>query len=225
MQITHDEYTTQLAGRYSKLAPVWTEKIRRMGFCRAYDDLFIQIREWMPLLRDSGPKQVLDMGIGSGDLSHSLVKLFPIQIHLAGVDISRAMLQESESKLAPHTLSFTGIHEKIESTGLPAGQYDLVLAAHVLEHLEQPNRGFEEIHRLLKPGMPLVLVMTRCNIGWLYLSLQWQIHCSRTQKLRQILPGLGFENIRFIRLYGMCNMMSLACIAFKKQTYTKTDRV
>lgn len=216
MQTGKDHYTIQLARRYSILAPVWTDKIRRMGFCSAYDELFANLRQWEPFLGDSDLNRVLDVGIGSGDLSNSLIKIFPGQIHLTGVDISKAMLQESSRKLAGRSLSFTGVHGKLESTGLPGGQFDLVLAAHVIEHLEQPDRGFTEIHRLLKPGRPLVLVMTRCNISWLYLYLQWQIHCSRTRKLRQILPVIGFENIRFIPLTGMSKMMSLACIAFKR---------
>ncbi|MBD3276304.1 MAG: hypothetical protein GF372_13390 [Candidatus Marinimicrobia bacterium] len=96
MHMMQKNYTEELALRYSQLAPVWTEKIRRLGFCRAYDDLFIRLGSRLPLFGESDPKKVLDMGIGSDDLSHSLVKLFPNQINLTGVDISQAMLHQSE---------------------------------------------------------------------------------------------------------------------------------
>ena len=46
----------------------------------------------------------------------------------------------------------------ITNTKLPAGTYDLVLANHVLEHVEDDHAAMRELFWLLKPGMAVLTV-------------------------------------------------------------------
>jgi SAM-dependent methyltransferase len=53
----------------------------------------------------------------------------------------------------------------IESTGLPSGSFDAVVALHVLEHVDDDRRAMRELFRLLRPGGKLI-AMTPIVEGW-----------------------------------------------------------
>jgi SAM-dependent methyltransferase len=53
-----------------------------------------------------------------------------------------------------------------EDTGLPSGGFDTVLCFEVVEHVQDPSRVIEEIHRVLKPGGTLFL--STCNYRSFY---------------------------------------------------------
>jgi len=46
----------------------------------------------------------------------------------------------------------------LESLALPAGSYDVVVLADVIEHLTDPRRTLRDIHRVLRPGGRLLLL-------------------------------------------------------------------
>ena len=53
----------------------------------------------------------------------------------------------------------------MQGTGLPGASWDVVLALHVLEHVPDDARALQELHRLLRPGGTLV-VMVPIVEGW-----------------------------------------------------------
>ena len=53
----------------------------------------------------------------------------------------------------------------IEDTGLPDAFADLVLCTQVLEHSLDPERGLQDIHRILRPGGHLILTVPHI---WFY---------------------------------------------------------
>ena len=52
--------------------------------------------------------------------------------------------------------------------------FDVVIFAHVLEHMANPVETLREIVRVLKPGAPLIGSVTRKGLGQILLSLRWQ---------------------------------------------------
>jgi len=91
--------------------------------------------------------RVLEVGCGAGRYLRALHQERP-ELELVGADVSRralGLLSEAspdiESRLA-------------EGDTLPAapGEFDLVLAIDVLEHVSDPDRMLSEIHRVLAPG-------------------------------------------------------------------------
>lgn len=57
--------------------------------------------------------------------------------------IRLAMLAGTDTQVLPGTA---------EATGLPSGQFDVVTAASVIEHVLDPQAAFQEAYRILKPG-------------------------------------------------------------------------
>lgn len=99
--------------------------------------------------------RVLDIGCGAGNNALKLLELAgPFDCDL--VDLSEPMLSRARQRVAAagagsvHT--FRGDFQMLE---LPAGAYDVVLAAAVLHHLREEvdwERAFAKIHRLTAPG-------------------------------------------------------------------------
>lgn len=103
-------------------------------FIAALHDLFIEAN---PVER------VLEIGIGEGFISGYLSERFP-EKSFAGVDLS-------EDDIARLRRLFPRIDARAGSAydlGFPAGRFDLVVCAEVLEHLDEPDRALAEIQRL-----------------------------------------------------------------------------
>ncbi len=100
-----------------------------------------------------GPEdRVVDLGCGWGTFCFALA---PAVKDIVGVDFSKKSIELCEKRLA-HT-SFDNVRFVCADggdTGLPAGTFDLVIAADLFEHLypEDSARVFEEAFQLLAPG-------------------------------------------------------------------------
>lgn len=91
----------------------------------------------------------LEIGCGQGD--------FLLYLRELGVKVEGA---ETGSRLVERCKQLRGLDvylETIRSLVRPPSTYDMVLAFHVLEHLEKPSELFAKSNRLLKPGGFLVL--------------------------------------------------------------------
>lgn len=88
--------------------------------------------------------QVLDFGAGRGAVQE--MDFQDVVAFVAGIDPDASVLQNPflhEAKVLPAS----------EGTiPYPASSFDVVFANNVLEHLEQPDTCFEEIHRVLRPN-------------------------------------------------------------------------
>jgi SAM-dependent methyltransferase len=86
--------------------------------------------------------RVLDAGCG-----HYLefCREFSPDVQVIGVDL--------EEKLDTHNeASPFAVRSNLESLPFPPDSFDLVISRSVVEHLENPQRVFEEFRRILKPG-------------------------------------------------------------------------
>ncbi|QSB06519.1 class I SAM-dependent methyltransferase [Natronoglycomyces albus] len=85
---------------------------------------------------------ILDVGCGNGTYLHPLRRRFP-QANTVGLDISKGILQDIEQpKLVAN------------ASALPFsnGSFDVVIAMHMLYHVENIDRAIEEAIRVLAPG-------------------------------------------------------------------------
>ncbi|MFV2065809.1 MAG: class I SAM-dependent methyltransferase [Pirellulales bacterium] len=89
-----------------------------------------------------GHALVLDLGAGAG--------IIP-EMRLSG-HVGKVCGVDPDASVLGNPYLDEAIVGRAESIPYPDGHFDLVVANNVLEHLEFPERAFEEIARVLKPG-------------------------------------------------------------------------
>jgi ubiquinone/menaquinone biosynthesis C-methylase UbiE len=90
----------------------------------------------------SFPLVVVDAGCGDT----GIVKEFKERIgSLIGVDVSKELLEKN-------TVVDQKIYADLEKVPLPDNSADMIVSEFVLEHLENPEKVFQELYRILKPG-------------------------------------------------------------------------
>lgn len=117
---------------------------------------------------------VLDCGVGNGSLSialHSLLK-GPVDFH--AIDTSAEMLVQAKSVMQHAGLEPHLQQADVMSLPYEDQSFDVVMAAHVLEHLPDPQRALAEMVRVLKPGGMVFLCVTRPSIFGAFVQLLWR---------------------------------------------------
>ena len=95
--------------------------------------------------------RVLDVGCGTGSL---VVKLALHGYEVYGIDMSQECLDMTSKRLNSLQVMNKGEVRKGNALGIdyPDGFFDAIIAAEVLEHLEEDNLAVKEFYRLLRPG-------------------------------------------------------------------------
>ena len=111
--------------------------VRRMmsGFERSLDEL----------LDRAAPASLLDVGCGEGVLVHRWALRLGEEVRVVGIDLQEESLQAGWSARRAPNLEY----RTVDASGLPfaAGEFDLVSAIEVLEHVPQPERTLAEMAR------------------------------------------------------------------------------
>jgi demethylmenaquinone methyltransferase/2-methoxy-6-polyprenyl-1,4-benzoquinol methylase len=95
---------------------------------------------------------------------------------------------------------------------------DLVISAHMLEHLADPVAALREMHRVLKPGAPVLTIITRKGLLGSYLHRKWGVSCVQEEEACQWLHQAGFVKVRCVALHNPllpCTWSSLACMGWR----------
>lgn len=92
-------------------------------------------------------RSALDIGCSTGVICKALSGHFG---SVMGIDIDAGAIQQATSRFASPTISFEMADAM--DTGLPSESFDVVICAHVYEHVPDPGRMLVEIDRVLKPG-------------------------------------------------------------------------
>lgn len=108
----------------------------------------------LPLLGDMDEKKILDVGAGTGRLSLFFKK---VGAQVIALDISPKMLEILRSKDST-VKTIVGDAEKLPFNN---NTFDIVAAAFLIVHLNDPTRFFDEAYRVLKDGG--LLVFTNIN--------------------------------------------------------------
>ncbi len=100
--------------------------------------------------------RVLEVGVGTG-LS---LPLYPAQVRVTGIDVSREMLDKARLRVAKRRLANVDalLEMDAESMDFPDASFDKVVAMYVVSVVAHPARLLEELHRVCKPDGEIYLV-------------------------------------------------------------------
>jgi len=95
---------------------------------------------------------LLDCGSGSGSITVGLAQVIaPGQV--TGIDISEAEVARAREKAAAEGIANLRFEVgNVYKLAFPAESFDALFAHNVLEHVSEPLKALQEMHRLLKPG-------------------------------------------------------------------------
>jgi 2-polyprenyl-3-methyl-5-hydroxy-6-metoxy-1,4-benzoquinol methylase len=89
---------------------------------------------------------ILDVGCADGQALNYFREFHGENIETHGVDFSSSATEEAARQ---GHITYTGRFEDID---LPNDYFDLVVATHVIEHVENPRTFADKIYRILRPG-------------------------------------------------------------------------
>lgn len=201
----------ELTQRYDESAPGWQGTVERLGFPAAYDALLHQV------VGDEMPSRVLDCGVGTGALSEALTRVARAPFALTAVDLSPRMLEQAKQVLQGTNADVT--LRQADAAALPYADntFDLVMTAHMLEHLADPTVALREMVRVLKPGGRLIACLTRRTWLGMMIHLKWRTHRVTPAQAEQLLKEAGLKTIDSLT-FGhapWCRRLSLACTGNK----------
>jgi SAM-dependent methyltransferase len=109
------------------------------------------------------PQRVLEVGPGPGELSERLAR--ELGVTVVAIDSSERMVELAVSRGVDARLG------DVQSLDLPAESFDCAIAAWMLYHVPDLDRGLAEISRVLRPGGRLVAVTNAVD----HLLEVWQL--------------------------------------------------
>ncbi len=207
--------TTELSRMYDADAARWHNSIGRLGYLRAYADLFRRLRAG-PLAHLPAPAHVLDCGIGTAGLSLALARQVEGPLQIEGVDISPRMLNKAGQVLAETGLSLTPHCRSADHLTFAGDTFDLAMSAHMLEHLPQPLTALREMVRVLRPGAPLLLVVSQPGLYTALIQMRWRYTAYKPGDVVRMMNEAGLTRINLYDLTGGTpRRTSLAYVGFK----------
>jgi len=173
--------------------------------------------------------RVLDVCGGTGDLALLAARVVGGRGRVCIYDINRAMLAAGRPKVARSPLAgrIVYLQGDAERLSCPDRSFDAAMVGFGIRNLTHPEKGFQEMHRVLKPGGRIMCLEfsqpTWAWFRWLYdlysfyfmplagriMVGSWQAYTylpesirmfSRPQEVSGVLAQIGFSQVRFRRL-------------------------
>lgn len=182
---------------YDAAAPRWADKLRRLGVPAAYRGaLQALLAHDRPHPGKGHRLNVLDCGVGTGALSLALADVIDHDMTLAAVDVSPRMLAEARHALQEKGVDLMPHLADVRDLPFPDDAFDLVMCAHALEHLADPQEAIAEMLRVLRPGGVVLALVTRRSLLGGYVQLKWRTHQLTAERAVGWLSARGIGNIR-----------------------------
>jgi 2-polyprenyl-3-methyl-5-hydroxy-6-metoxy-1,4-benzoquinol methylase len=156
-----------MIAKYDTAAPEWEQKIHRLGYWGAYSG-FLKDRTI-----HSG--SVLDAGTGTGAFAQAWIVENGSKV-LTLVDPSGVMLAKAQANLASLMVEPRTVKSQLEDFN-PSSRFQTILAAHVIEHCDDPKAALRLFADWLQPDGNLFLVTSKphwCNwLIWFRYRHRW----------------------------------------------------
>jgi demethylmenaquinone methyltransferase/2-methoxy-6-polyprenyl-1,4-benzoquinol methylase len=209
--------TTQLSETYNRAASGWHQQLRLLGYRDAYRKLWqlLKTADVLPPWKDN--VALCDCGIGTAAFSLAFAQTINSIVHITGVDLSSEMLNQAHQQLSQAEISHQLCQSDVYTLPFADYAFDGVISAHMLEHLSNPAQGLREMVRVLRPGAPLVLVVTRSGLPGALIQWHWGNRCFNPEELSGLIHEAGLSHVQFFSFpIGLARFTSLACIGFRR---------
>ena len=163
-----------LAKHYDAASRKWHHITQRYGLAEAYHRSLVASGVADALEEVKPQAEVLDCGIGSGALSIALNSVLTETPNIHGIDLSSKMLARAAAEMRLAGLTPELRQADILSIPFADGSFDAVMAAHVIEHLPDPQLALKEMVRVLKPGGMLFLCTVRRSGFGVFIQMRWR---------------------------------------------------
>lgn len=208
--------TTQLSQIYNRAADRWHQQLCLLGYHDAYRKLWQLIKAANILPLKKGNITLCDCGIGTAAFSLAFTQTINSTAHITGVDLSAEMLNQAHRQLTQAEVLHQLCRTDVNTLPFADDTFDAVISAHMLEHLPNPAQGLREMVRVLRPGAPLVLVVTRSSLPGTLIQWHWGNRCFRPEELFTLMDEAGLSHVQFFSPVGLARLTSLACIGFRR---------
>ena len=166
--------SADLANRYDAVSGSWERTARRFQLEAAYREPLLTSQVAIGLTQVGPQARILDCGVGNGSLSIALDSIIKGPIEYHGIDTSSEMLVQAMSVMQHAGLRPHLKQANVLSLPYDDQSFDVVMAAHVLEHLPDPQRALAEMVRVLRPGGMVFVCVTRHSIFGALVQLRWR---------------------------------------------------
>lgn len=181
-----------LRAQFERLAPTWER--------RRDAETLTTLNAALDRL-DQTPRQVLDLGTGTGIAARGLGRRFP-DAEIVGLDLSPAMIEEAR-RLLPDELEPRIRFDVGDASALPfeAAEFDLIVLLNMIPF-------FDELARVSAPGATLVFAFSAGPDTPMYTA---------TERLRKGLAPHGFDELEEVEAGGGTAVLARRFVATSKK--------
>jgi phosphatidylethanolamine/phosphatidyl-N-methylethanolamine N-methyltransferase len=130
-------------------------------YARIYDVVFGAVlqpgrRAVLEALKLRPGDRVLEVGVGTG----ISLPLYPRDVRITGIDVSREMLERARARVARARLPNVEalLEMDAEAMAFPDASFDKVVAMYVVSVVPRPAKLLEELHRICRPDGEIFIV-------------------------------------------------------------------
>lgn len=210
----------ELSNRYDGLAARWDNTLDKFDTADAYRIILSRALPSQYILGSETIPRVLDCGTGTGAFLSAYADATGNQSELHGIDISSAMLEKAEEVLTQQGQTAEFRQGEVTDLPYPDAHFDVVLAAHVVEHTTYPHDTLAEMYRVLKPDGYLIVCVTRESAFGRAIQFKWRTHVVDETRATDWLKKAGFKSIKALRALSVKHFdkMSIACVSQKPES-------
>ncbi|WP_299687079.1 class I SAM-dependent methyltransferase [uncultured Tateyamaria sp.] len=169
---------------YDAAATGWQDGIAKLGFLDAYAQL-MQAAPGKPTPR------VMDVGTGTGAFAAAWIAANGRPRALTLLDLSPVMLDTAAARVPTDRAIAASIGAPLEDVPLQ----DVILCAHVIEHLDDPATALAWLYARLAPGGLLVLALSKPHWCTALVRWRWGNAAFSPTQAREMLDQAGFAQI------------------------------